>query len=547
MKINWPITALVFITCINSAVLADVSVGQAIGERIEQLRETGQVSIDGALLAAVRLIPEIYERRGFEPAWTRPQQVASLIEAVKDSYDQGLDMPDYHADRISAAYQLLSSGENIAPRHRADIDLLLTDSLIRMGYHLRFGKVNPEELDPDWNFRRELGGQDPATIIHKAIDSGSVTEFIDDALPRGFVYQRLRNALSEYRAIKAAGGWPAVASGPTLKPGMSDARVPVLITRLQISGDLADTYAPTVPGVYDETVEQAIKRFQRRHRLTADGIVGSATLAALNVPVEDRIAQIRVNLERARWVFDDIEDEFIVVNIAAFRVYLVRDRKIVWTARAQVGKPFRKTPVFKSKLKYLVFNPTWTVPPGILAKDILPRAKRDPAYLQSKNIDIRDNSGAIVDPSSIDWASVSARGFPYQLVQRPGPTNALGRVKFIFPNEHFVFLHDTPSKALFDRTERAFSSGCIRVQSPFDLASLLLENKGWDSEKVEATVESEKTQTVFLSKPITVALMYFTVTVDDDGRVNFQKDIYGRDKAVSDGLKAPFRLDLPRG
>ena len=192
MKIKWLISALVLITCINNAVLADDSVSQAIRERIEQLRETGQVSIDGALLAAVSLISEIYERRGFEPAWTRPQQVASLIEAVKDSHDQGLALSDYHADQISAAYQLLSRSKNIAPQRRADIDLLLTDSLIRMGYHLRFGKVNPEELDPDWNFQRELGGRDPATSIQQAIDSGSVTEFIDDALPRGFVYQRLR-------------------------------------------------------------------------------------------------------------------------------------------------------------------------------------------------------------------------------------------------------------------------------------------------------------------------------------------------------------------
>ena len=546
MKLNWLMIGLALMASACGPVLADENVSQAIRERIEQLRETGQVTIDGAPLAAVSLIPEIYERRGFQPAWTRPRQIGSLVEVVDDSYAQGLDISDYHADQIRAVYQLISSGQDIAPQRRADIDLLLTDSLIRLGYHLRFGKVNPEELDPDWNFRRALGDADPATIVQRAIDSTSLTEFIDQVLPRGFVYHRLRTALAQYSQIQVAGGWPMVDDGPLLKVGMTDDRLPVLIERLQASGDLAETYVPVVPDRYDESVAQAVKRFQRRHRLVADGVVGSGTLAALNVPVEDRIDQIRVNLERARWVFDDIEDEFIVVNIAAYRVYLVRNREIVWSARAQVGKPFRKTPVFKSKLKYVVFNPTWTVPPGILAKDILPKAKRDPAYLQTKNIDIRDKGGAIVDPDSIDWKTVSARGFPYQLVQRPGPTNALGRVKFIFPNEYFVFMHDTPSKALFDRTERAFSSGCIRVQSPFDLATVLLEDKGWDRDKVDASLASQKTETVFLSRPMTVALMYFTVVVDDDGNVNFHKDIYGRDQAVSDGLKAAFQLSLPR-
>lgn len=337
-----------------------------------------------------------------------------------------------------------------------------------------------------------------------------------------------------------------VAEGPALKVGMSDGRVPVLIERLQASGDLDKTFAAADTNLYDDAVVQGVKRSQERHRLAADGVVGAGTLAALNVPVEARVQQIRANLERARWVFDDIEDEFIVVNIAAFQVFLVRNREIVWTARAQVGKPYRKTPVFKSTLKYVVFNPTWTVPPGILAKDMLPKAKRDPGYLATKNIDIRDNNGAVVDPNSIDWENVSARGFPYQLVQRPGPTNALGRVKFIFPNKYFVFLHDTPSRSLFERPDRAFSSGCIRVESPLDLAATLLGDKGWDRKKVDATLASQKTETVFLSKPMTVALMYFTAGVDDDGTVHFEKDIYERDQRIIDGLQEEFRVSLPR-
>jgi len=533
------------VSCWGTA-LADDEVSQAIREQVEQLRGTGQVIIDGASLAAAGLIPEIYERRSFQPNWTRTAQVGFLVEAVDDAYEQGLDPSDYHAEQIRAVHASLAGGQDLTPRRRADIDLLLTDSLIRLGYHLRFGKVNPEELDPDWNFRRELAGKDPATIIQQAIDSDSLTQFIDQSLPRGFIYKRLRTALAKYREIQAAGGWPTVADGPALKVGMTDDRVPVLIKRLQASGDLDKSFVPADSRLYDDAVEQGVKRFQTRHRLVVDGVVGAGTLGALNVPVEGRVEQIRANLERARWVFDDLEDEFIVVNIAAFEVFLVRNREIVWNARAQVGKPYRKTPVFKSTMKYVVFNPTWTVPPGILAKDILPNAKRDPGYLATKNIDIRDSNGAVVDPNSIDWENVSTRNFRYQLVQRPGPTNALGRVKFIFPNTYFVFLHDTPSKSLFERPDRAFSSGCIRVESPLDLAATLLEDKGWDRKRVDATIASEKTETVFLSKPLTVALLYFTAGVDDDGTVRFEKDIYERDQGVIDGLHEDFRVSPPR-
>jgi murein L,D-transpeptidase YcbB/YkuD len=188
-------------------------------------------------------------------------------------------------------------------------------------------------------------------------------------------------------------------------------------------------------------------------------------------------------------------------------------------------------------MKYLVFNPTWTVPPTILRQDILPRVRADPGYLASKNIEVIDNSGAVIDPFDIDWPNL--RGFPYRLVQGPGPTNALGRVKFIFPNEHFVFLHDTPSQALFERQDRAFSSGCIRVESPFDLASILLGEE-WDLERIDAVIRSEETQTVFLQEPLTVMLLYWTTEVDDEGRVFFLPDVYDRDQPVIDGLQEPY-------
>jgi murein L,D-transpeptidase YcbB/YkuD len=263
--------------------------------------------------------------------------------------------------------------------------------------------------------------------------------------------------------------------------------------------------------------------------------------------VDERIDQIRVTLERIRWVARDIEDEFILTNIASFKTFLVRDRKIAWSGRSQVGRDYRQTPVFKAKLKYLQFNPTWTVPPGILSKDILPRVKQDPGYLVTKDMDLIDRSGNKVDPATVDWSQYGARRLPpYQFVQRPGPTNALGRVKFIFPNEHFVFLHDTPSKSLFARTERTFSSGCIRVENPFELAELVLNDaEKWNPGTIQKLLDSEKPQTVFLEEPMTVMLLYSTVGVGGSELVRFYNDIYQRDGRVLDSLNAPFEFRLP--
>ncbi len=328
---------------------------------------------------------------------------------------------------------------------------------------------------------------------------------------------------------------------------MQDARVALLRQRLATTGDL-ERDGNSAGNLYDESLKAAVVRFQDRHGLGTDGVVGNQTLEAMNVPVEARIDQIRVNLERTRWVFQDIEDHFIVTNIAGFRVFRVGGGEIEWTTRAQVGKPYRRTPVFKAKMKYLVLNPTWTVPPGILRNDILPAVRKDPGYLQRKGLAVIDRNGKEVDPATIDWSTVSARGFPYQLRQGPGPNNALGRVKFIFPNEHFVFLHDTPSRELFERPDRSFSSGCIRIESPLDLAAqLLADQPEWSRARIDRVIKSGSTQTVFLSKPLTVLLLYWTVGVELQDTIQFMKDVYERDSAVLEALEGEFVYSPPAG
>jgi murein L,D-transpeptidase YcbB/YkuD len=528
--------AIVLLGVFHQRLLAQ-EVDELIRAHVEELSATGQLTIDGAPIASINLIPRIYEAQAFAPTWRAVAQIDALLEAIEESYLEGLDPADYNVAAVRAARAAFANVEALTPAERAGIDITLTDSLIRLGYHMRFGKIDPIELDAHWNLSRALVSEDPAKTIQEVIDAPSMLEFARTLLPRNPFYLRLKRTLADYRAIAAAGGWPSVSTGPTLKPGMRDARVPELRARLTVTGDIDANGGGAEEVAYEGEIVAGVRRFQERHGLAADGAVGSATLAVLNVPVEARIEQIRINLERTRWVMSELAEDFVVVNIAGFRLYLVRGGEPVWTTRVQVGQPYRRTPVFVASLRYLVFSPTWTVPPTILRRDVLPAVRRDLGYLAARGIDVIDDSGMVVDAAAVDWSSPN---LPYRLVQRPGPNNALGRVKFMFPNEHFVYLHDTPSRDLFDRESRAFSSGCIRVEHPLDLARLLL-GEGWSQERIDAALAAGRTETVFLDDPIPVLLLYWTAEVDAAGRVVFHPDVYARDAEVALSLAGPFR------
>ena len=519
-------------------VIAGPDVSSHIRSQIDRMRSGDCVEIDDCPISSTILLPALYEKYGYQLIWKNADAVSQLVAAIEASYEDGLDPQDYHLDGIRRLQASQGAGGDSATR--AELDLVLTDSLVRLGYHLQIGKVDPESLDSNWNMERTLE-LDPILKMSAAIDSAEVTNLVAAFRPQAAIYHDLKQALADYRRLQADGGWPAVPPGDSLKPGMNDPRVPAIRRRLAVTGDMpaVDLDSPE----FDNAVEAGVRHFQQRHGLEADGIVGKGTLAELNVPVEARIDQLRVNLERARWVLHDLPEDFVLTDIAGFKVRYFRGGQPVWVTRAQVGMAYRKTPVFRDRIRYIEFNPTWTVPPTILRQDILPRVKKDPAYLEEKDLQVIDHNGKAVDAATIDWSRYPAAGFPYLLRQGPGPNNALGRMKFMFPNKHAVYLHDTPHRAGFGQARRAFSSGCIRSEDPFAFARLLLADKpDWDQARIEQVVESRKTTRVNLTEPLTVLLLYWTAEVDADQQVIFRSDIYDRDAEVLSALNGRFEF-----
>lgn len=544
-----PLALLCVVTLLAIAsVHLEAAVTEVIRERIEAIDAGNDISVAGTRLQAQRSLAKLYALNGYQPYWDATR-LQSLLEVIDDVEDDGLRPADYHLE----ALRRLVSARASSDFERAQLDLLASDSFALILFHLYFGKVDPVSLDPNWNFdAREIRDTDVVRFVHDAIRGNRIRNGVANARPDHWMYAAGRDALAQHRSIAALGGWPTIPEGVTLVAGSRDPRVPLLRRRLAISGDLAAAGGESkLPAgedaeLFDRQLEAALRRAQRRHRLAIDGLLGPATLRALNVPVERRIAQLRVNLERGRQVLHEIRDgDLVVVDIAGFEVHYVRDRKRIWQSRAVVGQPYRETPVFKSAIDNIVLNPSWTVPPGILEKDILPALRRgDRSVLARKNLKVLDRNGQPLDPATLDFSRYTVRNFPYTLRQDPGPANALGVVKINFPNRHLVYLHDTPTKSLFGETERAFSSGCIRTERPLELVQLLLaEPARWSRAALDEAIASGETRTLRLPRPVPVLLIYWTADRDDDGSIVFKPDPYGRDARELAALDRGFPVD----
>ncbi|MDA0339124.1 MAG: L,D-transpeptidase family protein [Proteobacteria bacterium] len=504
---------------------------QQIRSIIVKLGASEPTAVTKSRIVDPEVLRRFYAGRDFAPIWNDQKRLGVLIQGIKDAETHGLTPANYRLEALEAA---LTGPQDWT----AETEITATSALAQLARDLHIGKVDPVSLDPRWNLDKPARRDTAAELLTSLVAADDLLWAIHALPPDHFFYDGLRYALTLYRSYAYAGGWAPIPDEPSLKPGMTDPRVSILRKHLAMT-DNADPATPETAALYDDKLAEAVAFFQIRHGLDADGVVGPATRRALNISAQERVDQVRVNLERARWVLHNLGDEFFIVNIAGFDAFLIRNGTPVWTSRVVVGRPYRKTPVFRAEISYMVLNPTWSVPPTIMRKDKLPAIAKDQTYLARNNMDLRDSAGHVIDPDTIDWEAANRNGLPYQIVQRPGPDNALGKIKFMFPNEHFVYLHDTPNRELFDKSVRTFSSGCIRLQNPVDLAERLLEGQeNWTRASLDAALATGKSKNVTLAHKIPIIITYWTVQPSPVVGVRFFPDVYDRDDDVLRALNA---------
>lgn len=482
--------------------------------------------------AAVR---NFYQARGLKPLWLNDERPSNLVrvlfERIKNTVETGLtetDMP---------AFETFQAQLNAKARAAA-YELRMTELFLRFAKILLQGRYQPKEVDPDWHIALEKF--EPAKLLGQlAAAPDSLTALLDGLEPAHQEYKTLLRLYAEQRSRGKGSSLPSVQMGEgTLKPGMAAPWVPALRARLwaefrpgERAGEDSD--------IYDPQLVDLVKRVQAGQGQKADGILGPKTKALFSAPTEDRFKSIRASLERWRWLPRDFGHRYIIVNIPSFELFLYENAREIWRTKVVVGSRERPSPSVGSSISHLKVNPKWHVPESIALKDLIPRQIKNKNYLYSAGYRVLDRqTKEEIDPAEIDWQHYSESGdFPYLIRQESGDRNALGRLKFEMPNRYAIYLHDTPSRALFEKTDRAYSSGCIRVDAPYNLAGILLDrsepNQG--KSQIEREIKAGETQDLELPEKVRVFLTYFTTWVDSDGKVQFKPDIYGRDTRFPDG------------
>ncbi|MDE1148721.1 MAG: L,D-transpeptidase family protein [Azospirillaceae bacterium] len=521
------------------------------------------------------VLGRFYRGRGEKPLWVEHGEAnagaRAALTALAHADEDGLNPNDYTAAALTTQSTHLDNADA-----QAAFEGGLTLALLHYASDVSVGRIIPGLADPELVIERP--DFDRAQWLAGIATAGDVADVLAKLPPHRPEYAALKAGLAHYRQVKAAGGWPTIPPAPkappapppapaadgapaapktpdktadSLKPGMTDPRVPALRARLVATGEAKPLPNPlpkgTNPEVYDDALAAAVKDFQRRQGQEPDGAIGKRTLVELNATVDQRINQIIANMERWRWEREPADQPYLVVNLADYTLSLMRGMDVLQTMRVVVGAPFARTPVFTGNMSYMELNPYWYVPTKIAKEEILPKQKKDHSYLVKSHYTLLSDwtsDAVIVDPSTINWATVTERSFHWRVRQEAGNDNSLGRIKFMFPNKFDVYLHDTPSKRLFDRAVRSFSHGCIRVQDPPGLALAILaltNTTGWPEEKLRAEIggDSLKHQTIRLKNRLPVHITYITAVTDPDGSVDFRNDVYGRDARVLAALNGP--------
>jgi murein L,D-transpeptidase YcbB/YkuD len=513
--------------------------------RLAGSRSAATITVRDRTLASAGRVRLFYARRDFRPAWVSAggseQRVEGLLTALQQLRAEALVPEAYHLESLRRLHHdSQSSGllrEEIRLALQVDLELLATDSFFTSAGHLLGGRVAPETLGPEQQAVHK--DADLMGALEAAVDSGRVQPVLKSFLPNQEGYRRMRRALERYRQIVREGGWAQIPDGIPLRAGRDDARVSGLGLRLVAEGYL-DRKQARGGNRFDATVKQAVRAFQRQHGLAADGVVGPQTRQALNISAADRVRQIELNMERWRWLPRYLGKRHLLVNIADYRMEIFENDRRVMAMRVAVGRDYRRTPVVSAELNQIVLNPHWYVPATIFAEDLLPAIRANPDYLHQRGYKVFSHLGPNAEevaPERIDWQAVDPENFDYILRKDPGPFNPMGRVKFLFPNRYEVYIHDSPDRSIFSQPKRTFSSGCIRIEKPIELAEYLLKDSpGWSRRRILTEIESGRSKVIAGFDPLPIHIQYWTVWVQENGQVQFRDDIYGRDAVLQEAL-----------
>lgn len=465
-----------------------------------------------------------YVKQGGTIYWANTGRMSAFLQRLEKANYDGLNPQDYPADALA---QLRDGANPDDPRAAAEGELYYSAFFIAYAADLKIGRVSPQKVDPNlFRSRKTIDALRVLTELKKQKDPG---KFLASFEPRNRHYQGLKRMLKAYTAAVEQGiDWPVINQGATLKPGQSDPRMAKVRELLAFTGDYEGPEGGS--NAYDGALAAAVKKFQIRHGLEAKGLFGKQTVVAMNIPPEERRKQIILNMERWRWMPDNLGDEHFMVNIAAYELQWVVANHEVERMAVVVGAVATQTPEFSDEMEFVELNPTWTVPYSIATKEMLPKIKTDP-YHYADEFELFAN-GKLADWGSVNWASYGGGSFPFTFRQKPGAKNALGKVKFMLPNKHNVYLHDTPAKDKFANSTRAFSHGCIRLSRPADLAYKLLgEKNGMSEAQIDEIWARGETTKVVLPQKIPVHVVYATAFASDNG-IEFRSDVYGRDKKL---------------
>ena len=479
-----------------------------------------------------------YTTGGFQPVWDA-DSLKALFEQLQALSDDGLEPRAYHLEPLRE----LAAVEQPSERLTACVDVLASTAYLQALRDLDQGRLEQAKVEPLWQPEGSVQAPNQAPLLAAALAGiDEPAKAFEHARPSFAPYRALRQRYAELRR-ETLPQWLAIPGGSLLRPGAVDGRVPLLEQRLQLRGDLSQGAVPLVAEqspVYGTALVEAVKAFQRNHLLKPDGIVGPGTLAELNRSASERMDQVRINLERLRWLSKEIEPTSVLIDVAGAEVMFLRDNAIAWQARTQVGRPARPTPLLRSRITHLTLNPTWTIPPTILREDKLPELRRDAAgYLAANHMRVIDYEGNTLDPRGVDWE----RPGRIMVRQDAGAHSPLGKVAIRFPNPFSVYLHDTPSQRLFDNLPRLFSSGCVRIERVSELVDqLLAEATPAQRARIARQWDSGQTLRADLPRPIPILMAYWTAQVGGDGQLQFRPDIYGHDARLLEALNKSNRI-----